>query len=110
MRKIVSLLLVLAMCASLTACGGADKQPAIDAFNKTKDSFNEVAAVINENPDAYSQEAIDTMTEMANVLQQHSELLSSDEDIEEEKLNEMIEWYGTVDDWVAEVKAELGIE
>ena len=30
-------------------------------------------------------------------------------EIEEDKLNEMIEWYGTVEEWVSDVKAELGI-
>ena len=109
MKKITSLLLALIMCMSLVACGGPDKQPAVDAFNKTSNAFNEVATAINENPDAYDQEVIDTMIEMANVLNQHKELLESDTEIDEEQLNEMIAWYGTVDEWVADVKAELGI-
>lgn len=109
MKKLISTLLALVMCLSLAACG-ADKQPAIDAFNEAKAAFNEVAAVINEDPAAYDQEVIDTMKEMSNLLQQHGELLSSDKDIEEEKLNEMIEWYGTVKEWVADMKAELDIK
>ena len=109
MKKITSLLLTLIMCMSLVACGGPDKQPAMDAFNKTSNAFNEVAAAINENPDAYDQEVIDTMIEMANVLNQHKELLESDTELDEEQLNEMIAWYGTVDEWVTDVKAELGL-
>lgn len=109
MKKITSLLLALIMCMSLVACGGPDRQPAMDAFNKTSNAFNEVAAVINENPDAYDQEVIDAMVEMANVLNQHKELLESDTEIDEEQLNEMIAWYGTVDEWVAAAKEELGI-
>ena len=109
MKRITSLLLALIMCMSLVACGGPDKQPAMDAFNKTSNAFNEVAAVINENPDAYDQEVIDAMVEMANVLNQHKELLESDTEIDEEQLNEMIAWYGTVDEWVAAAKEELGI-
>ena len=109
MKKITSLFLALIMCMSLVACGGPDKQPAIDAFNKSSNAFNEVAAVINENPDAYDQEVIDAMVEMANVLNQHKELLESDTEIDEEQLNEMIAWYGTVDEWVAAAKEELGI-
>ena len=88
---------------------GTDKQAAIDAFNKASTSFNEVANAINANPDAYDQDVIDTMVEMADVLQQHKELLEGDTEIEEDKLNEMIEWYGTVEEWVSDVKAELGI-
>lgn len=102
MKKIISCLVVLTMCISLAACGGTDKQAAIDAFN-------EVANAINADPDAYDQDVIDTMVEMADVLQQHKELLEGDTEIEEDKLNEMIEWYGTVEEWVSDVKAELGI-
>ena len=109
MKKLITLLMTLVMCVSLVACGGADRQPAIDAFNKASTAFNEVAAVINEDLASYDQEVIDTMNEMADVLTQHKELLEGDEEIEEEKLNEMIEWYGTVEDWVADVKAELGM-
>ena len=109
MKKITSLLLAFIMCMSLVACGGPDRQPAMDAFNKTSNAFNEVATVINENPDAYDQEVIDAMVEMANVLNQHKELLESDTELDEEQLNEMIAWYGTVDEWVAAAKEELGI-
>ena len=109
MKKISSLLLALIMCMSLVACGGPDKQPAIDAFNKASDAYDEVATIINENPDAYDQEVIDTLNEMADVLIQHKELLESGDEIEQEKLDEMIAWYGDVEAWVADVKAELGI-
>ena len=109
MKKITSLLLALIMCMSLVACGGSDNQPAIDAFNKASDAYDEVATIINENPDAYDQEVIDTLNEMADVLIQHKELLESGDEIEQEKLDEMIAWYGDVEAWVADVKAELGI-
>ena len=46
---------------------------------------------------------------MADVLIQHKELLESGDEIEQEKLDEMIAWYGDVEAWVADVKAELGI-
>ena len=102
MKRIISCLVVLTMCISLAACGGTDKQAAIDAFNKATNA-------INADPDAYDQDVIDTMVEMADVLQQHKELLEGDTEIEEDKLNEMIEWYGTVEEWASDVKAELGI-
>ena len=99
------------MCLSLVACGGGpDKQPAIDAFNKAKDSFNEVAAEINKEPEAYSEDVIDTMVQMANLLEEHGDLLSSDEELSEEQLNEMIAWYAEVEEWVAAAKADLGME
>ena len=110
MKKLIALALALVLSLSLVACGGADKQPAIDAFNKASKAFDEVATVINADPDAYAEEVIDTMIEMATVMQEHKALLESTDDIPEENLNEMIAWYGDVEAWVADVKAELGME
>lgn len=110
MKKIVALILTLMLCFALVACGGVDKGPAIDAFNEVSTGFDEVANYINADPEAYDQEVIDTLNEMADVLAQHKELLESDEEIEQEKLDEMIAWYDEALVWVNDVKAELGIE
>ena len=110
MKKFIALLLALVMGLSIVACGGPDKQPAIDAFNHAKDAFNEVSAEINKEPDAYAEEVIDTMIEMANLLQQHGEILGSDQEITQEQLDEMIAWYADVEEWVAAIKVELGMK
>lgn len=110
MKKLIALVLALVLSISLVACGGADKQPAIDAFNKASTAFDEVANAINADPDAYEQEVIDAMVEMATVMQEHKALLESSEDISEEKLAEMTAWYAEVEQWVAAVKADLGME
>lgn len=39
MKKLMVLIMTMMMGMSLVACGGADKQPAIDAFNKTSTSL-----------------------------------------------------------------------
>lgn len=109
MKKLLTFALAMVMCVALAACGGPDKQPAIDAFEKTSASFNEVAAVINADPDSYPDELITIMIDMANALNEHKQLLASDTELTEEKLNEMIEMYGRVDEWVAETKAEFGL-
>ena len=109
MKKILAMVLALVLCLAMVACGGPDKQPAIDAFNKASAAFDQVVAVINEDPSAYADEVIETMTEMANLMIQHKELLESDKEISEEALTEMINWYGDVEKWVADVKAELGM-
>lgn len=107
MKKAISLFLALVLCLSLVACGGPDRQPAIDAFNKTSDAFNKMANTINANIDAYDQEDIDTLNEMADVLEEHRKLLEGDEELTQEKLDEMIAWYGQVEDWIKTVQAEL---
>lgn len=111
MKKIVALLLAVMMCVALVACGGGvDKQPAIDAFNEASTAFDEVAVMINADPEAYDQEIIDTMIEMSEVMSQHKALLEGDEEISQETLDEMIAWYGDVLAWVEDVKAVLETE
>lgn len=107
MKKLIALVLALAMCTILAACGGPDRQPAIDAFNKASTSFNEVANIINADIDAYDEEVISVMNQMADVLEQHKALLEGDDEISQEKLDEMMNWYGEVDTWVKSVKAEI---
>ena len=86
MKKLMQIIMTMIMGMSLVACGGADKQPAIDAFNKTSTSFNEVANIINENPQAYDQDLVDTMVEMGGVLNEHIKSLECDYDVVEDKL------------------------
>lgn len=106
MKKLIALALAMILCLALVACGGPDRQPAIDAFNKAKDAFNEVANTINADIEAYDPELVDAMIEMAGVLEEHKARLESDEEISQEQLDAMIEWYGTVEEWVEEYKAE----
>ena len=110
MKKLFSFLLVMVMCVSLAACGGPDKQPAIDEFNEASTAFDALVAIINKDIESYPDEVIEVMVEMSEVLTLHKEKLESDEEFTEEMLNEMIEWYNTVDQWVIDVKKELDIE
>ena len=113
MKKITAFLLSLLLAFSLAACGdsGPDRQPALDAYNSAHESFQELADVINANPDAYPEDAVTAVSDMSDLLDQHKALLDDDStDIDEETLDKMIEWYGTVEDWVKEAKAEFGIE
>lgn len=107
MKKLIALALALVMCLALVACGGTDKQPAIDKFNETSIAFNAVAAEINANIELFDEEVITTMTDMANLLNEYNALLSGDQEIAQEDLDAMIEWFGEVDAWVAQVDAEL---
>ena len=107
MKKVLSLALVLALCLSLAACFGPDRQPAIDAFNEAKDAFNEVANIINANPEAYDAEVITTMNEMASVLEMHKAALEGTDELTQEKLDEMIAWYDSVIEWANALKLDM---
>jgi hypothetical protein len=110
MKKIIATILLAVICLSFVACGGTDKQPAIDAFNATSQNFNELATAINADIEAYDEEVITTLTDMANLLAQYQEILSGDQEISQENLDEMIAWFADVDEWIDAVKAELSVK
>lgn len=107
MKKLFTLFLALVMCFSLVACGGPDKQPAIDAFNSANTAFTEIANAINADIEAYPEEIVDVMIEMANLMGEYKGLLEGDQEFTEEQLNEMIAWFESVEEWVAQAKAEF---
>lgn len=112
MKKIITLLLSTVMILSLTLClaGCGDnpkKQEAIDAFNTTSTEFNEVATLINDNADAIDSEVIEIFQEMSALLSEYKDILEGDAEISDEKYDEMIEWFGTAQDWIKDAKAEI---
>ncbi len=106
--KLLALLLALVMVFGLTACGeNPKKDEAIDAFNKTSTAFNEVANIVNENADSMKEDDIKTFQEMSELLTTYKNLLEGDGEISDEKYDEMITWFGTVQNWISQVKTEL---
>lgn len=107
MKKLTALLLALVMCLGLTACGGTDTQPAIDAFNTAADAFDMTANAINEDVEAYPQELIDTMNEMADAMLEAKALLESDTELTEEKVQELVSDLADVEAWAVDVYENL---
>ena len=110
MKKLVSFILVLAMCVSMVACGGADsvnKQPAIDAHNKAGDAVNELVEIINQDPETYA-DYIDDIAVLVDTLNEVGEVLESSDDLDQEALNEWTEACKEVEQIAIDVKAELG--
>lgn len=107
MKKRISILMVLVMCVFLAACGGVDTQPAIDAFNSASAAFDELANQMNANINAYPQELIDVMNEMAAAMTEHKEILESGQELTEEQIEEMIAAFAEVEQWAVETEASL---
>ena len=106
MEKLFTLLTALALCLSLAACGGPDKQPAIDAYNSASDAFNEVADVINENIDVCPDDLVDELNKLSEMLTTKADQLQND-DLSQEDLDSMTEWFGDVQTWADETMTEL---
>lgn len=106
MKKVVSFLLATAMCLSLAACGGPDKQPAIDAHNRAGDAVNELTEIINADPESYA-DYISEMNTLVDTLNQCGELLGSNEELDQDTLDEWVKTCGDIEKWAKEAKEEL---
>lgn len=109
MKKLVSLLLAAVMCLSLTACGGPDKQPAIDAHNSAGTAINALTELINADPDAYAEYVdFEEMEALIDLLNQCGEYLENSKDLKQEDLDEWVEVCQEVEQWAVDVRAEVG--
>lgn len=89
---------------------GADKQPAIDAFNKTSTAFDAVVEVINANPELYGQDVIDLMTQMSDTLTECKTLLESETMLTEDVVSSMVTQLTDIEAWIAEFEAEILVD
>ena len=107
MKKLFAILLAMVMCVSLVACGGVDKQPAIDAFNNATDIYDKLVDEMNTNLDAYPPELIDVMNEMTEALKENKAILESDTELTEENVAEMVAAFGEVQKWAQDTYDSL---
>ena len=117
MKKLFALLLALVMSLSLVACGGSDTssdaasgvdtQPVFDAFNSAADAFDAVANEINADLEAYPQELIDVMNEMADAMLEAKALLESGDELTEEVAADLMDKFNEVEVWSDDVAANL---
>ena len=110
MKKLIAFVLVLVMCLSLVACGGPDKNTAIDAFNEANTAFAELANKVNADNDLVSAEDVEVLQEISEKTIEYSDLLKSDEEISEEKIKEIVNWGKEVKETIAEIKDANDIE
>lgn len=89
------------------ANAGVDKQVAIDAFNATSTAFDAMATKVNASPEAFSQEEIDVLNQMADTLIQCKQLLESEQELTQEQVDALVTDLNNIEAWVAEVEALL---
>lgn len=102
MKKIITLLTAMVMCVNLIACGGVDKQPAIDAYNELCDNYNVFVELVNEEIDSVPQEDIDELNELTATMDEYAELLDSDTELTQEEVDEMVEIFNDFNDVIVE--------
>ena len=105
MKKLVSLLLAALLCLSLTACGGPDKQPAIDAYNKAATAVNALVEIMNNDLDTYA-DYVDIMNQIVADLNDVADALENDE-LDQDTLDQLVTQCQTIEQLAVEAKAEL---
>ena len=105
MKKLVSLLLAALLCLSLTACGGPDKQPAIDAYNKAATAVNALIEMMNSDGDVYA-DYIDTMNQIMADLNEVADALENG-DPDQDALDQLVTQCQTIEQLAVEAKAEI---
>ena len=105
MKKLVSLLLAVVLCLSLTACGGSGKQPAIDAYNGAANAVNALIEIMNEDIDAYV-DYVDTVNQIVADMNEVAEALENDE-LDQDTLDQLVTQCQTIEQLAVEAKAEI---
>lgn len=93
MKKIVAFLLVVVLSLSLIACGGPDKQPAVDAYNKLAQNYNTFVEQENANLDSWADEDVEYMNQIADVITEYGNKLAGDTEFTQEQIDEMVEMF-----------------
>ena len=102
MKKLVSAFLALIMCLSLAACGGPDKQPAVDAYNQVSETYNEFVDIANASIEELTDEEIEFFNGCADVLNEYADTLEKRNDFTQEEIDEMIEMFNEFNDVIQE--------
>ena len=82
MKKLFTLLTTLVLCLSLAACGDSDI-------------------------DSCPADLVDMLNQLSDQLTTKGDQLQNDE-LSQEDLDAMTEWFGQVQDWAADTMTELG--
>lgn len=90
MKKLIALVMAMVLCLSLVACGGPDKQPAIDAYNKLAKNYNTFVEQENANLDNWAVEDIEYMNQIADVITEYGEKLDGDTKFTQEEIDQMV--------------------
>ena len=105
MKKLVSFLLAAVMCLSLAACGGPDKQPAIDAYNKAADAINALVEIMNNDIDTYA-DYVDTMNQIVDDLNEVADALENDQ-LDKTTLDQLVTKCQTIERMAIDIRGDL---
>jgi len=106
MKKLLAILMILVMCVSLVACGGADKQPAIDSYNQLATIYNTFVDISNQDLSGWTDEDIEFFNGCADVITDYGTKLETEDNFTQEEVDEMVEMFdefrGIIEEYLEE--------
>ena len=109
MKKLLALVMALALSLSLAACGGGDSvdsEAIISAFNTASTALGEVSALAQENLDLLDQETVDALTQMAAAFGAYKEEIEAGE-LSQERASELLTELKAYPDQIAALKTTV---
>ena len=84
-----------------------DMQAAIDRFNMVGSMFDATANAVNANAGAFTQEFIDSMVQMSEIMSDYKALLESDYQPTEAEYTAMMADFDLIEQWLLEVEKQV---
>lgn len=108
MKKIVTILAAMVMCLNLVACGGPDKQPALDAYNEFAENYNQFVEIGNENLSELSAEDVEFWNEVAATVNEYGTKLEDGTEFTQEEIDDMVAMFNELNDIIVEALEGMG--
>lgn len=106
MKKLLVLMMTIAMTFSLVACGGVDAQAVGEEFNKVSGPFDEVVNLVNANIDVIPEETVNALTAISEELAAFKADIEGGE-LTQERADEILAALAGYADEVTALKAEV---
>ena len=105
MKRLIVCLFSLVLCLSLMGCGGVDIQPAVGSYQQVSENYNAFVETANAEIDMLSDEDIEFLNGIADVLNDYANKLSSGYEFTQEEVDEMIAAFEEFDGVLKEFRA-----
>lgn len=91
----------------LTDGNGRDLSTAIAYFNTLSADFNGIATYVNEYADAFSQDYINSMNEIGEILTGYQSLLEGNYSFTDEEYDQMMNDFAVIAQWLSDAEEEV---
>ncbi len=106
MTKIFSLLCACLLVLCLASCKSASEKRVLETYGRAEKAFAEAVSLIRENSELVSEDVLETVKSLEEIFGSYGKKLR-EENLSDEKYDEMNEWFSRVIAWAEKARAEL---